>query len=170
MMSRSRWAAARGVRRHRGFTMTELLTVMGIISVAVTIAIPAMRMSENRRTLRTDILTVQRMMQFARSEAVATRRFVALEFDLRVFPEADRLRFLGDAQWNAGLSRWEGSEIRGGLAHQVDVPNDIQELRVGGTTHMTGVHSLVFSPTGACALDDGSVAGPIEMDIVRMGT
>ena len=142
--------------------------VVAIIGIMVAVAAPTFRFTEQRHSLRTGTADVQQMIQLARAQAVATRTFVAVEFDLQVYPLPDRIRVIQDAQWDTGLSRWQGTEMAGGVDLLLEVPLDMQELRVGATTYLTGVHSIAFSPTGTCAVDDGSISGAIELDIVRM--
>lgn len=152
----------------RGFTLPELLVVMSIIGVVLATARPAFVGSGRQHALQTRTREFQRILQFARSEAIATRKFVAVELDLQASPEMDRVRVIGDAVWKSADSRWEGTEVAGMDALTVESPLDIQELRVGATTYTSGVHFVVFSPTGQCGIDDGSIPGSIEVDIIWM--
>ena len=154
---------------HRGFTLPELLTVVAIISLTMLIAAPSLRNFDEKHALRAKTSGIQSLLHLARSEAISSRTFVAVELYLQAYPSPDSVRLISDATWNAALLRWEGTDVVGIDAYQVDAPHDVQEIQVGGTSYFTGQHYIVFSPTGACGFDDASdSASTFELIIVRM--
>lgn len=153
----------------RGFTLPEVLTALAIISLTLAITVPSFGKFGDEQALRSETRSIQMLLHFARSEAIASRKYVAVEFDLQEFPKPDAVRLIGDATWNAGVSRWEGTEVKGMDARVVDTPHDVQEIQVGMTSYLTGQHYIVFAPTGVCGFDDGSAGAPtFELIIVRM--
>lgn len=67
----------------RGFTVIELLIVVGIVAIVVTLAAPSLRGMIEMQRLKSASAQVVTDIQFARSEAAArqTRTFVTLEID-----------------------------------------------------------------------------------------
>lgn len=155
-------------RHARGFTLTELLVVMAIMGVATALAVPSLIRTTQRHGLRQETRELQHILSMARSRAVASRRYVAVEFDLQTYPTPDGVRVLDNAQWNAVTLAWEGTDMDGVDAHLIAHPMDVQTLKIGTTSYYGGVHAIVFAPTGAAAMDDGSIIGPLDIGIVHM--
>ncbi len=78
----SRWMnRRRPFTGRRGFTLIELLTVITVVGIMATIAMPYLRVSPNRR-VRAAGRDVLRYLEVARTRALATKKIVRIEFDL----------------------------------------------------------------------------------------
>lgn len=150
----------------RGVSLPELLAGLAVIGLVLTFATPSYFRVHRRRVLRHETRTVYQFLRLARSRAIASRTFVAVEFDLQQYPTPDRIRILESAEWNAAAGRWIGDDMPGMMPHVPAVPVDVRAVGVGATTYLTGVHSIVFSATGSAAMDDNSITGTLDIDIV----
>ena len=167
MTRRTRLGPSTGAVR-RGITLVELMLAMSIIGMTVSFAAVKIGNTMPERALNSETRNFTRMLQVARSQAIAHRRFVAVEIDMAVYPDPDRIRLIDDATWDTGTQTWVGDELEAMDGYVVDAPHDFQTIGIGNTTYFVGIHCLVFSPTGALGLDDGSELGAIDVQIVRM--
>ena len=152
-----------------GFTLVELLVVLAIIAVLLALFRPSFMGAEHRVSLQQETNNIQRIIGLARSRAIATRAYVAVEFDLQVYPAVDTVRILEAATWDTVQGRWIGTETHDGETRLVADPLDIRQLKVGTTSYFQGQHYIVFAPTGTGGMDDGSIVGPLDVEIVHMG-
>lgn len=151
-----------------GFSLVELLAVVAIIGVTMLMFRPSFVRSEQRTSLEQETNSIQRVIGLARSRAIASRRYVAVEFDLRVYPAGDTVRMLEDAAWDSDQSRWIGTETADGEVRVVGEPLDIRRVKVGSTSYFQGYHYIVFTPTGTGGMDDGGIIGPLDIEVVHM--
>ncbi len=78
MMTRRRPFQGRG---RRGFTLIELLTVITMVGIMATIALPYFRVSPARR-VRADARDIIRNLEVARTRALATKKNIRISFDV----------------------------------------------------------------------------------------
>lgn len=71
-------AGARGRTRSRGFSLTELMVVLGIMGLIVVVGLPNLRRAAIRAELLTEVKTVRRSLAVARMSALKTGRRVAV--------------------------------------------------------------------------------------------
>ena len=113
--------------RTRGFTLTELLIVIAIAAILAAVAVPSFKTTIRNMSVRSaaDNLVVD--IQYARSEAIRTKRVVSLKLDER---------------------KWHVHDDNNNLLREGDYSSLInaQETAL----------SLEFSPTGTTALATGS--------------
>ncbi|PTY04488.1 hypothetical protein DB346_03370 [Verrucomicrobia bacterium LW23] len=65
-----------GIRRRKGFTLSELLVVVAVISVMSAAAMPALRGIMDSRTVATSAYDLAGLLELARSQAVARQTYV----------------------------------------------------------------------------------------------
>ena len=156
------------IGRRRGVTLVEMLATTAIIGLTVTFFSPQVFDFADEQALSAETRSFSRMLALARSEAVSSRRFVALALELQAYPEPDHVVLLKNASWDADNNQWIGEPVGGYEARLVEGLNDVRSISVGNTSYFVGSHAIVFSPAGAAGFDDGSVIDEISIDIVRM--
>jgi len=117
------------MRDHRGITLIELLTVLAIMAVILTSAVPALgrMMQEQRVTAATNQLVAH--LQYARHEAVFRRVYVA------ACPSTNGVECTGGNRWDRGFIVYADPDN----SRQPDTPDDV--LRVVGPDDLLLLHS-----------------------------
>ncbi|MGH7646249.1 MAG: pilus assembly FimT family protein, partial [Gemmatimonadales bacterium] len=67
--------------RDRGFTIVELIVVLGIAAVAMAIALPRFRVTPSHK-VRSAANQLVRDLELARTRALGTKRKVRIQFDV----------------------------------------------------------------------------------------
>lgn len=121
-----------------GFSLTELLTVIAIIAVLATVALPSFSASINSNRLATVVNDIQSSLSLARAEAVRLDRTVTWSYD-----SASPAQWVLWADANANGTR-EATEVL-----QSSTLND--KLQYTGSN--SGFPNVVYQP-------DGTITGP----------
>ena len=82
--------------KHRGFTLTELLVGISIVSILLGIAVPSYRYVTNSYRVSSEVNGLLGDLMFARSEAIKEGQFVT------VCASADGATCSGSTAWNTG--------------------------------------------------------------------
>ncbi len=98
MMTRRRPFQGRG-RGRRGFTLIELLTVITMVGIMATIALPYFRVSPARR-VRADARDIIRNLEVARTRALASKKNIRISFDVGEGDYTAYLDYDGDGSYN----------------------------------------------------------------------
>ena len=67
--------------RQAGFTLVEVLVVLGILALAVTVSLPFARQSNQKQSVSQFTLQVKSMLRYARNQAVANGTETVVVFD-----------------------------------------------------------------------------------------
>jgi type IV fimbrial biogenesis protein FimT len=181
-------------RRVGGFTIVELLIVVGVLAVVLTLAAPSFREMVEMQRLRGTSAQLTTDIQFARSEAVSRQEVVAITFD----PHASGMSCYIVYTWpglltdrpNCSCAAPEGSRCPTAVAPalqarelrtvQVDASSKVRVLPVLAPAAPAAVNTVRFDPsTGGMKAYYIGVGGPgmselgdawAEVRLVRSGT
>ena len=170
----------------RGFTLIELLTVITIVGIMATIAMPYLRVSPNRK-VRAAGRDVVRYLEVARTRALATKKMVRISFDLANGEYAVYLDHDGDGTFDespeeageAGMApRYFRPDVLFGRGSAPEVPqypgsgavtfaNDRVEFNNRGMTLPFGIRGAVYithrdDPTAVSAI---SISGSASFKV-----
>ncbi|MEK7286205.1 MAG: prepilin-type N-terminal cleavage/methylation domain-containing protein [Nitrospirota bacterium] len=96
----------------KGFSLLEVMVVVGIVGVLATIAIPNYRVWVMNNRLKNDVLDIKGGLRIAKMTAMATGQSVAVDFGLGV--EGDRWVIFIDNGAGGGVVQdgvWNGCEV-----------------------------------------------------------
>lgn len=120
------------MKRERGFTLIELMTVMMIVGVLVTLAVPALRNFWYVRALESARQEVQSQLQRQQQRVVAETH--PLVYGLR-FPRRDTaqtpLDQVGVVRFNGGADLTSDDDDTCALESTVELPDGVEVGRVG---------------------------------------
>ena len=87
------------VKPHSGFTITELLVIVAIVSLLVALAVPSFGTFFDKRRLIVAAEAIYSEIQLARSESIARSRDIFMEFDTN-----------GSTSWKVGTSETQNCD------------------------------------------------------------
>jgi type IV fimbrial biogenesis protein FimT len=130
-----------------GFTLFEIIVVMGIVAILALVALPAMRDTMQGGQRAAGLGDAMSMIAYARSEAVALQRSVA------VCPSTDQAACSGN-NWEDGWILFVDDGQGGGTAEDGDRNGTEQMLRIGtSSSGAVTIRSHNFADAGALELD-----------------
>jgi len=113
----------------RGFSLTELLTVLAIIGIMVGIALPSFAAISTRRALNASTAEFRAIFHLARMKAIAQRRNHAIKF--RKSGELWTWSLYQDGDWDGVRN----DDITAGIDRLIDGPHELlgasREVRIG---------------------------------------
>lgn len=113
----------------RGYSLTELLTVLAIIGIMVGIALPSLATISTRRALNVASSEFRAIFHLARSKAIAQRRNHAIKF--RKSGQLWTWSLYQDGDWDGVRN----DDIAAGIDRLVDGPHELlgasREVRIG---------------------------------------
>jgi type IV fimbrial biogenesis protein FimT len=137
------------MKKHSGFTIIELLVVVGMIAVLMGFGIPAMGTFVKNDRLSTQINTLVGHLAYARSEAVLRSQQVAL------CASSNMTACLG-TDWGAGWILYVDADGDSKLSAGEEILRVKQPLSGGNTLSSTFADSFIYDKRGFSATGTGT--------------
>lgn len=142
-----------GCRAVRGFTIVEMIAVLGIVGIALAIVVPRFRLSPSQR-VAADARQVLRELELVRTRALSTRRPAQMVFDLADNTYTGYLDDNGDGAFLETASEAQALRGRGpvALSPEVSFGRGGATVLPGDTAATTAItlmnQRVMFGPSG----------------------
>jgi prepilin-type N-terminal cleavage/methylation domain-containing protein len=132
---------------NRGFTLIELMVVIGIIAILITIGGVSFTRELPHYRLKGDAGTIHRSFMTARTQATSSGRQFAIRFNLDADPQEYLLQ---EGNASSGSTVWTTRAYRKELSPSVNIARVIDD----GGAKTSGTARVVFNPNGSCGTGD----------------
>lgn len=130
-----------GRRRHGGYSLLELMTVVGVVAIAAALAYPSLAELRRGQELESAAVGLTQRLRLAHWRSIVTGTRV------RVAPQQGP-----DGAWEFIVEREQGEGW---------IPDgDEQKIPRGTVVAIAGVNEKVFNPDGTCSLGSITLRGP----------
>jgi type IV fimbrial biogenesis protein FimT len=139
------------MRKDSGFSLMELMTVIGILDILAAIAIPGFMTWRHNAQLRRAALDVYSNLQKAKVEAARRNTTITVTFSAN-----DYVVYVDDGDWNYEA----GEEITGPIpwSNYAGVSVDTAEGGGDGLSFANPVNGIAFAPNGFPTDNTGALA------------
>ena len=137
---------AQAGERDRGFSLLELVTVLAILAIAATLALPRLQGTNQRAALQSAVQQITAALKLARAEVLRTSTDQIVTFDL------------------ANRTFWPGTAKPQGLGPRIAITIPDDGLEWDGALRRVRFRPDGSATGGTIALDDGTERARIAID------